>query len=392
MHPLLYSRLTIDLDAIAANYHTLVQKASGARVAGMLKANAYGLGAEKVAHALYHAGCRHFFVAYMDEALALYEALGPLVANVTIYILNGPYLPGWAATVAHYGFVPVLNTLQEVEAWHAHGRLLAQKLPACVHVDVGMRRLAMPVEAFQGFARQDWHFMDVRLVMGHLTSADEQANPINEKQRLLFETLGACIPHAPKSLANSSAIFQGSAYHYDMVRPGMALYGLNPTPHAPNPMAPVITAQARILQVQDVQAGDTVGYNATFTAPHPMRLATIALGYADGIPHALSNAGYHVTVHGTPAPVVGRVSMDLISVDVTSIPHASVGDWVDVINHTVTADHLAKAAGISTYEVITRLGARYNRCYNQGTQPAREEVEALASKRLQTQSTQVYAL
>jgi alanine racemase len=363
MHPPLYSRLTIDLDAIAANYNALVQKAPRAHVAGVLKANAYGLGAEKVAHALYHAGCRHFFVAYMDEALALHKALGPLTASVTIYILNGPYLPGWAATVAHYGFVPVLNTLQEIEAWHTHGRALGRKLPTCVHVDVGMHRLAMPMEVFQTFVRQDWPFMDVQLVMGHLTSADEHANPMNEKQRLLFETQIAYFPRAIKSLANSSAIFQGQAYHYDMVRPGMALYGLNPTPYAPNPMVPVITAQARILQVQDVHTGEAVGYNATFTAPHPMRLATIALGYADGIPHALSNAGYGVVVHGVLAPVVGRISMDLISVDVTAIPQASVGDWADVINHVRTANHLAKAAGISPYEVITRLGARYSRCY-----------------------------
>jgi alanine racemase len=345
------SILEIDLGAVVENWRLLAARVTPALCAAVVKADAYGLGATKVAAALARAGCRTFFVAHLDEALAVRGAL----PEAEIAVLNG-LLPGTSHVFLDARLTPVLNDLGQVERWRRKG----QGRAAILHVDTGMNRLGLPAAEV---ARVGDPGFPLRAVMSHLVSSEE-TTPLNETQRQRFEAARALLPAAPASFANSSGIFLGASYHYDLARPGVALYGVNPTPDQPNPMRPVVRLLARVLQLREAAAGETVGYGATYRFDRPARIATIAAGYADGLLRSLSNRG-RALAGGTTVPIVGRVSMDLISLDVTAADQAAVepGNLVELLGSTHTVDDLAAEAGTVGYEILTSLGHRYHRVW-----------------------------
>lgn len=355
--------LTVDLRAVRANYRLLRSRlGTSALCAGVVKADAYGLGASYVALALFAEGCRHFFVAHFDEGLALRSYL-PRSAD--IFILNG--LPrGAEQACAMAGLVPVLNSLQQAEAWSDCARKLARSLPAVVQVDSGMNRLGLMPDDAAAFAKiyPGAGVFDLRFVMSHLACADTPAHEANATQLASFRRLAALFPDVPRSLANSSGILLGRDYHFDLVRPGAALYGVNPDPAAANPLRPVVRLVARVIQLRDVSRGDRVGYGLDYTVPAAARLATLSIGYADGL-HRLWGGSGAVFFEGERLPVVGRVSMDSVVVDASSVaPGRIVPDSeVEVIGDCQPVDDLASAAGTIGYEVLTALGHRYRRIY-----------------------------
>jgi alanine racemase len=353
--------LTIDLGAIAANYRLLQAKASGAECAAVVKANAYGLGLKQVAETLKAAGCSSFFVATLDEGIELRE----LLPAVNIYVLHGVQ-SSQENVFTQYGLIPVLNDSYQIALWNQKGVDLGKKLPAIVHVDTGMCRLGLSKRsALYVSGHPDLTAnIDILLIMSHLACADEPDHYKNSRQYINFIEIKKYEPHAKLTLANSSGIFLGPKFHFDMVRPGAALYGINPTPENPNPMNTVVRLMSRILQIRDIDVTQTVGYGATYKALSGSRLAVIPLGYANGYLRSLSNQGYCV-IAGKKAPVVGRVSMDLITVDVTHIAaeEVEVGTAVELLGDDCLADDIAGRAGSNAYELFTRLGAWFKRDY-----------------------------
>ena len=351
--------LEVDLGAVVANWRILTALHPAGPVAGVVKADAYGLGAAAVAPALAAAGCRHFFVATLDEALML----RPLLAEGMLAVLGGP-LPGTEADYVAHDLVPVLNALAEIDAWAAVARRVGRALPALLHVDTGMARLGLDPPALAALRDDPARLggIDLRYVMTHLVSAELPAEPLNVAQAHRFAAACAGLPPAPRSLANSSGIFLGAGFGSDLARPGAALWGINPTPGQPNPMRPVARLRARVLAVRDIGPGESVGYNATFTATRPTRIATAAIGYADGWRRALSNCGTAI-FDGAPVALVGRVSMDLTTFDATGQPGIVPGAWLDLIGPGQDVDAVAAAAGTNGYDVLTALGARVQRVY-----------------------------
>lgn len=352
--------LTIDLGAVVSNYLLLRRMIGAAECAGVVKADAYGLGAVEVASALHGAGCRKFFVAHVGEGVELRESVP---ADSEIFVLNG--MPaGTEGDFFASGLVPVLNSLREIRAWRNHALKRGYRLPAAVQVDSGMSRLGLPPRDVEVIASDSeiLRSFDLRLVLSHLACADECEHAANEKQRGAFDRLRSMLPPAPASLANSSGIFLGSAYHYDLARPGAALYGINPTPNKANPMRQVVRLSARIVQLRDVPESAGIGYGHTASATKPTRLATISLGYADGWRRNAATAAF---LNGVRLPFIGRVSMDSIILDLTDCPDRSVGegDWVDLICEEQTVDQVAEASGTIGYEVLTGLGRRFHRRY-----------------------------
>ncbi|MGI4951766.1 MAG: alanine racemase [Janthinobacterium lividum] len=351
------SVLEVDLGAVVANWRALSARHAGP-VAGVLKANAYGLGTCQVAMALHSAGCRHFFVAHLQEALAIHA----LLPGAMLAVLNGLW-PGDAATYAETGIAPVLGSLAEVDAYAAQARASGRPLPALLHVDTGMNRLGLPPAELDALAADPARLDGVRVlfVMTHLAAAELPDDSQNARQHAAFASACARLPPAPRSLSNSSGIWlQG--FGSDLARPGAALYGVNPTPGQPNPMRPAIRLRARVLQVRDIPAGAGVGYNATWTALRPSRIATVPVGYADGYPRSLSNRA-EACFDGAPVPLVGRVSMDLTTFDVTDLPGIQPGAWLDLIGPGMPVDEVAARAGTNAYEILTQLGPRYRRTY-----------------------------
>jgi alanine racemase len=350
--------LHIDLAAIVANWRALAARAAPGAVAGVVKANAYGLGAVPVARALNAAGCRHFFVAHLSEGMALRAALG---AGPMIAVLDG--FPPGADEKA--GLVPVLNSLGDVLAHGAAGRKAGRAQHALLHLDTGMARLGLDAGELARLAEDHSLLagLDLLYVMSHLACADEPDHPLNAEQATRFARACAGLPRLPRSFANSSGLFLGSDYASDLARPGCALYGINPTPGAPNPMLPVIRLEAPILQIRDIPAGASVGYGASFVAARPSRIATIAVGYADGYLRCLSGQGV-AAYRDMILPMMGRVSMDLITLDVTDAPGIAPGDVLQLIGGAAPSpDDLAARAGTIGYEILTSLGDRYRRAY-----------------------------
>ncbi len=342
------AELLVDLGAITANWRDLCARHPSGPVAGVVKADGYGLGAGPVARALAEAGCRHFFVAQFSEGLALRQALG---AGPMIAVLGG-FPPG-----ADQGaeLTPVLNAPEDVAEARA-----ANRRGAILHADTGMERLGL--NAAELAAAGDLSNLGLRYVMTHLACADEAGHVLSARQAERFAAVRAGLPGLPASFANSAGLFLGGDYASDLARPGCALYGINPTPGQPNPMRQVLRLSVPILQVRDVPAGTSVGYGASWTAARPSRIATIAAGYADGYLRVLSGRGV-ATLHGRDVPLAGRVSMDLITLDVTDAPEARPGDRVELIGPRQTPDALAALAGTIGYEILTSLGARYRRRY-----------------------------
>ena len=353
--------LHIDLAAIVENWRLLAARAAPGAVAGVVKANAYGLGADKVAPALRAAGCRHFFVAHLAEGIALRETLG---SGPVIAVLNG-FAPGADGDAA---LVPVLNSLGDVLAHAAAGRSAGQARRALLHLDTGMARLGLDA-AEQARLVADHSLLaglDLLYVMTHLACADEPDHPLNAEQAARFDRACSVLPKFKRSFANSSGLFLGADYASDLARPGCALYGINPTPGLPNPLRQVLRLEAPVLQIREILAGASVGYGASFMAERPSRIATIAVGYADGYLRSLSGQG-GAAYRGLMLPLVGRVSMDLITLDVTDVPGLVPGDAVTLIGGAAPSpDDLAARAGTIGYEILTSLGARYRRAYGAG--------------------------
>ncbi len=352
------TELRIDLAALVHNWCLLRTRAPGA-VAAVLKADAYGLGAGPVAQALHAAGCRHVFVAHLDEALAL----RPYLPGTMLAVLNGLW-PGTAGQYVRHDIRPVLGSLAEIGAWGVAARAAGRVLPALLHVDTGMNRLGLAPADVDVLAAEPGRLAGIGLdyVMTHLVSAEDPADPVSEQQRRAFAAACGRLPRAPRSFANSSGLFLGDGFASDLARPGAALYGVNPTPGRPNPMRAVVTLLARILQVRDVPAGGRVGYNGQWTAPRPSRIATVSVGYADGYLRSLGNRAV-ACFDGRPVPLVGRVSMDLTTFDVTDVPGAVPGAPLELIGPLLPVDAVAERAGTNGYEILTSLGPRYRRTY-----------------------------
>ncbi|MDH3230752.1 MAG: alanine racemase [Alphaproteobacteria bacterium] len=353
--------LTIDLGAVAANYRLLAELAAPAEAAAAVKADGYGLGLEPVVRTLTTQGCRTFFVATIAEGIEL-RALLP---DAVIGVLNG-LIAGRAADFKAQRLVPVLNDLGQVDAWRDWSRD-NPGAPAVLHLDTGMARLGLPPQELDILANDPARLDGVQLalIMSHLACADAPDDPMNRQQCDAFAAALARLPAAPASLAASSGIFLGPDYHFDMVRPGVCLHGVNPQPGRPNPMAPVVRLQAKILQIRDVDTPQTVGYGATHRFAGPTRVATVAAGYADGYLRSLSGRGT-ARFRDIPVPIIGRVSMDLITLDVTRAPEARPGDMLDLIGPHHDVDALAAEAGTIGYEILTSLGRRYRRHYVNG--------------------------
>jgi alanine racemase len=347
------ARLEIDLDAVAANWRTLRDR-HGAQVAAVVKADAYGLGAAAVARRLLAEGARTFFVAHLAEAVAL----RPILPGATIAVLNGLATP--ADFLAH-DLTPVLGSLAEIAAWAAAARAAGKNLPALLHVDTGMNRLGLPPAELSVLAGDPTRLagIAVRAVMTHLVSAERPQDPDNAAQLARFAAACARLPAAPRSIANSSGIFLGAA-RSDLARPGAALYGVNPTPGLTNPMRGTIRLLAPVLQVRDISPGERVGYNGIFAASRPSRIATVAYGYADGWLRSLSGRSV-AYFDGSPVPLVGRVSMDLTTYDVTDAPGVQPGSLLELIGPQCPVDTVAAAAGTNGYEILTSLGRRTDR-------------------------------
>jgi len=356
--------LEIDLAALTANYRLLDSKsAAGCRTAAAVKADGYGLGMVPVAQTLAAAGCRDFFVATLEEALTLRGALGQDAA--TVAVLGGLYHGAEADYQAH-NIMPVLNTPDDISRWRSRAQGQGISLPAAVHLDTGMNRLGLSAaetaalhEDPQGFSG-----LDLQLVMSHFACADEPDHAMNPLQYQRFKTRCNSFENVPRSLANSSGIFRNPDWHFELTRPGMALYGLNPVPEAANPMGRVVTLYARVLQVRAVAKGESVGYGAGHVFEQDTQVATVALGYGDGFLRSLSGRG-QLYFNGQPCPIRGRVSMDVLALEVG---HLAVlpqqGDMVEVIGPQQSADDLAAAAGTIGYEILTDLGRRYDRLYH----------------------------
>ncbi|RUO98822.1 alanine racemase [Hyphomicrobium sp.] len=358
--------ITVDLGRIASNWLALADKVAPARCAAVVKADAYGLGAERVIAALTRAGCTTFFIATPDEA----ETARKIAPSADIFALDG-LVGNAAAPFAHLGVKPVLSTLDDVVAWSALCRARGEALPAAIHIDTGLHRLGLPLRDVRRLAAEPSMMAGIEfdLVMSHLASADNPRDPKNRDQLLTFETLSALFPGVPRSLAASDGLMLGPAYHFDLVRPGYAIYGGQASQIAPAPVKPAVTVSARILAVADVAPGETVGYSATWRAKRPSRIATIAAGYADGVPRTASapdgRPGGHVLISGHLAPIVGRISMDLITVDVTDLPEGAAmpGEFAKLIAQGLSIEDAGYAAGTIGYEILTRLGHRFTRLY-----------------------------
>jgi alanine racemase len=357
------SCLTIDLGGIAANWRALDRRVLPVECAAVVKSDAYGCGLEPVTRTLAGVGCRTFFVADLAEARQV-RAFAP---EAVVYVLNG-LLPGTPPKYADIYARPVIGSLVELAEWDTFCNARDWHGGAALHVDTGMNRLGInPQEAAALAARVQAERHGITLLMSHLACADMPEHPLNDRQIRLFREVRSYFRGIPASLANSSGIFLDDSTHCDLVRPGLALYGANPTPYRANPMQPVVRLIARIVQIRTVARGEAIGYGAAWTAPRIARVAIVAAGYADGYARANGaidgTAGAEALIAGERCRVVGRVSMDLLAVDITALPEhaAHRGDLVTLIGDDITIDEIAANAGLIPYEVLTGLGRRHAR-------------------------------
>src|SRR5215831_7623770 len=360
--------LTIDLSAIEANWKRLAGMTLPVECAAVVKGDGYGCGLEPVTTKLYKAGCRTFFVADIPEG----RRVRAIAADATIYVLAG-VMPSTAPALADANLRPVINSPTELAEWDALVATTGWNGGAALHIDTGINRLGLSIDegvAIATRAKSDSH--GFTLLMSHLACADTPDHTLNDKQIRLFRELRILYRGIPSSLANSSGIFLGGTVHCDLVRPGAALYGVNPTPGHKNPMKPVIELKGRIIQVRHVGKGESIGYGAAFATARPTRLAIVAVGYADGYARAGGAAkgkpAAEAIVAGRRCPAVGRVSMDVLAIDVTDLPDGSArrGDFATLIGGGIGVDEVGAATGTIGYEVLTSLGRRYHRIYKGG--------------------------
>lgn len=364
-------RLTIDLGALVANWALLAQKADSAECAAVVKANAYGCGIEPVVDALANAGCRTFFVALPEEGKRVRNA----ATDCRCFVLNGLF----AQAAPHYlefGLTPVLGSIAEVETWVAMARSVGRPLSCALHLDSGMTRLGLSRGELQQVISDSKNFdhLDVQLFMTHYACADDVGHAKTELQRKAFLEAAKLLPGVPRSAANSAAILQMDGHEFELVRPGIALYGGEALNGVANPMQQVATLEARIIQISQAGAGTTVGYGAAEELQRDTRIAHVSIGYADGYPRSGSHAGVAMRQVAKPARAafkghilngVGRISMDLTAFDVTDIPEGDIaaGDWIELFGDAIHIDEVGRAAGTIGYEILTGLGSRYARTY-----------------------------
>jgi len=353
----------IDLGAAAANYRFFAERSRPGVAGATVKADAYGLGAARIGPALEAAGCRAFFVAHAQEGAALRAALAR--PDSVIYVYNG-LLGGEEDYFFAHRLRPVLNSLAQIDHWRAASARAAGGPPAALHVDTGMNRLGLSAPELRAAIGDPDRLDGVRasLLMSHLACADDPDHAMNRRQLAAFRDAAAALPGVPVlSLANSAGCLLGPDYAFDLTRPGIGLYGGNPR-RAPTPgIAPVARAEAPVLQTRRLEAGDPVGYGAEFVAPRAMTAAVVALGYADGFLRA-GGAGGFGRVGNARLPIIGRVSMDLIALDADAVPGIAPGDRVTFFGSDI--DAVAEAAGTISYELLTRLGERFERVYEPG--------------------------
>ena len=341
-----FSRLTVDLGAVAANYKLFQSKVGpDCAVAGVVKANAYGLGVDHIVPLLDQLGCPFFFVATLEEALKVRALTTKPVA-----VLGGLFTGAENEYVAR-NLIPVMNSPEEILRGTYQG-------PAIWHIDTGMNRLGIRVDELPQLGEEPQPLF----VMSHFACADDKDHPITAKQGATFARVAEAFPDSKRSLCNSSGMFRHPEWHYDMVRPGMALYGLNPTPETDNPMRQTVTLETSLLQIHEGISGETVGYSATHTLTRDTRIGIVGLGYADGF---LRSGSSKVTLYAgnRPCPVLGRISMDLTAIDLGNCPDLKVGDWLEVLGPNQSPDQLAASCGTIGYEILTDLGPRHERIY-----------------------------
>jgi alanine racemase len=355
--------LTIDLGAIRANYRLLRGRLGSAQCGAAVKADAYGLGAVPVSQALYQEGCRHFFVAHLEEAIVLRPHLAD---DAQLFVMHGSPV-GYEAEFLEYRCIPVLNSAEQIAAWRQLAQQRLQRLPAIIQLDTGMSRMGLSASEVAAWLEQPGYIdgIDLMYLMSHLACAENQQDPMNQAQLQKFNALRKRLPSCRASLANSSGIFLGEEFHFDLARPGAALYGVAPVAGQPNPLQSVVRLQGKIIQTREISAGTGVGYSLTYRSTETRRIATVAVGYADGWLRSLSNRGV-AEIGGRTVPMVGNVSMDTLTLDISEVDPTMLypGALVDLLSPENTVDAVAQRAGTIGYEILTSLGLRYQRNYS----------------------------
>ena len=359
-------RLTVDRVALVDNWRFLAAKAGSAECGAAVKGDGYGIGLEETVAALQAAGCRTFFVALPEEGVRA-RAIAP---DATIHVLNGLFEEAVETYRAHR-LIPVLGSMVEVRLWANEALKHGEKLPATLHVDTGMNRMGLRVEEALGLATAPGplNAIDLQLIISHLACADVPDHPMTAAQLERFRKVAAAFPHVRTSLANSAGILTGPEFHFDLVRPGIALYGGRALAGRPNPMRTVVTLEGRIMLVRMVPKGETVGYGAAQRCTRDSRIAILSIGYADGFHRGAGGTdavpGARAAIEGRPVPLFGRISMDLLAIDVTDLPDGlgERGQWVELFGPRIPVDEVAARAGTIGYELLTGLGRRYARRY-----------------------------
>lgn len=355
--------LEINLSAIKANYRLLKNICEMTKVGAAVKANSYGLGAIEISKTLLEENCRYFFVASSNEGISLRKAIGE---EVNILILNGVFEHD-ALELIEYNLIPVLNNLNQIKIWQKFSSLKNQLLPCYLHFNTGINRLGLNHNEIEQLInnRDLLKGLNVEYIISHLSASEDSDNPYNLEQLNKFKAYLEYFPNAKASLANSGGIFLGKDYHFNLVRPGAALYGLNPLgSNKPNPMQNPVILKAPIIHLQNLTYGSRIGYNMTFTTKRDSLIATLPFGYADGFSRNFSNQGT-VFINSRSVPIIGRISMDLVNIDVTDLPPSDIflGQEVEIIGNNCTPDKIADIIGTIGYEILTSLGNRYKRIY-----------------------------
>ena len=350
-----------DLSKIASNFAKIEAYLPHAKSSAVVKANAYGIGMLPVSKALFQKGCSDFFVATIDEGIRLRQSL----PDVNIFVFNGVF-PKTEAIFTEHNLIPVLNDLGQIETWGHWSSKRNQNMPAVLHIDTGIWRMGLPPQEL-AVLLQDLERLagfNLHYIMSHLACSEQQSHPQNGRQLQLFQDILQQLPRTPTSLANSGGILLGSEYHFDLVRPGKALLGVGTVVAPAIGLEPAVQVYAQILQVRDMPAGHSIGYDAQYKTETPIRLATLGMGYGDGIIRAYSNCG-KVYIAGHECPIVGRVSMDLIAVDASLVPERFLnpGFWAEFVGEHISADEQAAASGTISREIYTNLGERNYRIY-----------------------------
>jgi alanine racemase len=357
------SYLEINIDLIVANYCLLKRELRGAECAATLKADAYGIGSGQVAKALVKAGCRTFFVATIDEGIELRTHLQR--EKVTIAVLGG-LLARCESIFKENKLIPVLNNLEQLRQWKNFNIDKDRKSPSMLHVDTGMNRLGLTSKEFEYVTKNpsELEGVKVKLLLSHLACADQPRHEMNQKQLHKFMSAKSKMANMRFSLANSGGIFLGQQYHFDVARPGIALYGSYPNPTIFNPLNQVVKLYGRVLQIREAKTGSTVGYNASHLLKKKTLIATVGLGYADGYIRSLESNSY-AFFKGAKLPIIGPISMDYITVDISNIKTdmMKIGDLIEFIGDNFTLDDIAKAANTVPHEILSNLGKRHQRNY-----------------------------